>query len=61
MKWDSMTRPPDQIGIGIMDLGKMGVVLAVKWIFRYANERHTLWSRVVCAKSKIDPGGVMPR
>lgn len=34
--------------------------LISKWIYRFSNERESLWRRVVCAKSGINPTTKFP-
>lgn len=59
MNWESITASISQGGLGILDLGDMNKVLAATWIFRFANDKDSLWRKVVCAKSNGGPDRLM--
>lgn len=53
--WDSISMPMDKGCLDIARMEDLNATLIVKWIYGFANERDTLWRRVVCAKSDGDP------
>lgn len=55
VSWESITKPFNRGGLGVLDLGGMNTVLLVKWIYRYGNENDRIWRRVVTATSAFDP------
>lgn len=60
VKWESITMPVYQGGLGIFNLRDMGKALAAKWIYNFANNKEALWRKVVCAKSKSDQNSLLP-
>lgn len=54
-KWDKVTQPKHQGGLGIRDLEVHNKCLLMKWLWRYCTGESTLWKEVIIAKhGKID-------
>lgn len=51
--------PSNRGGLSISHLNYFNVALIIKWIFKFTNERDSLWKRVVCAKSGADPSRML--
>lgn len=50
----------DRGGLGISRLEDLNTGLIMKWIFRFANNRDSLWRKVVSAKSGLDSRCLVP-
>ena len=46
--------------IGIKSLSKMNQALLCKWSWRFANDRNSLWRKVICYKYGESFGGCIP-
>lgn len=49
-KWEMVTRPKDQGGLGIINTKTMNESLIVKWIWKILLEPNALWFRLLKAK-----------
>jgi hypothetical protein len=49
-KWEMVTRPKDQGGLGIINTRTMNDCLLVKWIWRILQELDGLWFKIIKAK-----------
>lgn len=52
--WNIVITTIDRGSLSITRLEDLNAALIVKWIYRFTNERDSLWRRVVCAKSGVD-------
>lgn len=59
MNWISIMLSCNRRGLGISCLTNLNVALISKWIYRFCNERDSLWRRVVCNKSGMNPSRMM--
>lgn len=60
VNWESITFPFNLGGLGILDLRNMNRALAVKWIYKLANSKEALWSKVVVAHSNGSLSSLIP-
>ena len=57
VKW-SMVRTEKRVGgLGVRDHSILNRALLCKWIWRFANERDSLWRNVICWKFGEEQGG----
>lgn len=49
-KWDMVTRPKDQGGLGIINTRLMNECLLVKWIWRIVQGSEDMWYKIIKAK-----------
>lgn len=50
VKWETIASPMAAGGLGFLDFGDMSTTLAANWIFKYGNNKNTLWWKVVCER-----------
>jgi len=50
VKWEELIVNKDTGGLGIRNLRKQNQSLMLKWLWKFANEDHTLWKEVIIAK-----------
>ena len=53
-KWDSLSRPKDQGGLGIINSHIMNECLLVKWIWKIAKGGNEIWYKLLEAKYMLD-------
>ena len=53
-KWDSLSRPKDQGGLGIINTQIMNECLLVKWIWKIVKESNDTWYKLLEAKYMSD-------
>ncbi|KAE8670566.1 hypothetical protein F3Y22_tig00112124pilonHSYRG00037 [Hibiscus syriacus] len=46
-------------GLGFLDISYMNRALLGKWSWRFANDRETMWKKVICCKFNLDPNVLM--
>lgn len=59
IKWKAVNNYRDCGRIGIIDLGVQNRALLNKWIWRYENERGSLWREMIAEKTNSDPSILM--
>ena len=57
VRWAIMCTNKSKGGIGIKSFSKMNKALLSKWSWRFANERNSLWRKVICSKFGESFGG----
>ena len=50
VRWTTVCMDKRKGGIGIKSFSKMNKALLRKWSWRFANERNSLWRKVICSK-----------
>jgi hypothetical protein len=53
-RWEMLTRPKDQGGLGIIDTRMMNECLLVKWIWKISQGSEDLWYKPIKAKYMSD-------
>ncbi|KAE8666395.1 Surfeit locus protein 5 subunit 22 of Mediator complex [Hibiscus syriacus] len=54
VSWKSVCQPIEEDGLGILDLRVINRVLLGKWIWKFANEKRSLWKELICCKNNVD-------
>ncbi|KAE8726423.1 hypothetical protein F3Y22_tig00006991pilonHSYRG00009 [Hibiscus syriacus] len=54
VKWRTVCRSKDEGGLVILDLNLSNRALLGKWIWKFANEKDTLWKNFICCKHNLD-------
>ena len=57
VRWAIVCMEKSKGGIGIKSFSKMNKALLSKWSWRFANERNSLWRKVICSKFGESCGG----
>ena len=57
MNWNQVCQPLQSGGLGIRNLRLFNRALLGKWLWRFGNERETLWRQVILSKYGSLPGG----
>ena len=57
VRWATVCTDKSKGGIGIKSFSKMNKALLGKWSWRFANERNSLWRKVICSKFGESFGG----
>ena len=57
VSWATVCTEKKKGGIGIKNLSKMNKALLSKWNWRFANERYSLWRKVIGSKFGESPDG----
>ncbi|RVW54190.1 Transcription initiation factor TFIID subunit 5 [Vitis vinifera] len=57
VKWDTVCLDKRKGGLGVRRLSTLNRALLCKWNWRFANERKTLWRRVISRKFEEEEGG----
>ena len=57
VSWATVCMDKSKGGIGIKSFSKMNKALLSKWSWRFANERNSLWRKVICSKFCESCGG----
>ncbi|GMI86725.1 hypothetical protein HRI_002341800 [Hibiscus trionum] len=58
--WKSACLPTSLGGLGIRNISVQNRFLLSKWIWKFSNERNSLWKKVICAKYNIDRHSMEP-
>lgn len=58
--WEAVSKPIDRQGLGIVRLKDLNAVLIVKCIYKFVNERYSLWGKVLSARSEVDSNRMLP-
>ncbi|KAE8717707.1 hypothetical protein F3Y22_tig00110032pilonHSYRG00029 [Hibiscus syriacus] len=53
VNWSSVCKPMSSGGLGVLDLNLTNRALLAKWVWKFANEKNSIWKRVLCSKHKI--------
>ena len=57
VRWATVCTDKSKGGIGIKSFSSMNKALLSKWSWRFANERNSLWRKVICSKFGESSGG----
>ena len=57
VRWAIVCTDKSKGGFGIKSFSKMNKALLSKWSWRFANERNSLWRKVICSKFGESFGG----
>ncbi|KAL4348556.1 hypothetical protein GQ457_17G007420 [Hibiscus cannabinus] len=60
VKWETVCKPKIRGGLGLWDLRLKNRALLNKWIWRYGEEKESLWRKVVDAKYGYDSQNLIP-
>lgn len=54
VKWDELAMNVKQGGLGIRRVKLVNDCMLLKWWWRFAKEKDTLWRKIICSKHKLD-------
>ena len=57
VKWATVCTEKKKWGLGVRNFSRLNRVLLCKWSWRFANERHALWRKVISYKCEETLGG----
>ena len=57
VKWATVFFDKKEGGLGVRGLHNLNKALLSKWLWRFVNERNTLWRKVINSKFGENPGG----
>ncbi|KAE8659457.1 hypothetical protein F3Y22_tig00116962pilonHSYRG00458 [Hibiscus syriacus] len=57
VNWNTVCKPLNSGGLGVLDLNISNWALLGKWVWKFANEKNSLWKSVLCSKHKNDSEG----
>lgn len=60
VRWQELTKPKNQGGLGVRSISEMNVGLLLKWWWRYGVKDKALWRAVICSKYGRYGGGWWP-
>ncbi|KAE8729083.1 Ubiquitin-activating enzyme E1 1 [Hibiscus syriacus] len=55
INWSTVCSAKSAGGLGVLDLNYMNRALLGKWSWRFANDRGSVWKKVICSKYNLDP------
>ncbi|KAE8687812.1 Beta-adaptin-like protein A [Hibiscus syriacus] len=50
VSWQAVCKPLEDGGLGILNLNIINRALLGKWVWKFANEKDSLWKRMICSK-----------
>ncbi|KAE8681880.1 hypothetical protein F3Y22_tig00111300pilonHSYRG00005 [Hibiscus syriacus] len=53
VNWNTVCRPLNCGGLGVLDLNLTNRALLGKWVWKFANDKNSLWKSVLCSKQKV--------
>ncbi|KAE8689425.1 hypothetical protein F3Y22_tig00110937pilonHSYRG00001 [Hibiscus syriacus] len=53
VNWNTVCRPLNCGGLGVLDLNLTNRALLGKWVWKFANDKNSLWKSVLCSKQKM--------
>ncbi|KAE8685834.1 bromodomain and WD repeat-containing protein 3-like isoform X4 [Hibiscus syriacus] len=53
VNWKSVCTPLNCGGLGVLDVNISNRALLGKWVWKFANEKNTLWKSVLCCRHKV--------
>ena len=53
LRWSVVKLPVLNEGVGVRDFKIFNEVLLSNWLWRFMNERDSLWIRVICTKYSV--------
>lgn len=59
VKWSWTALPIQQGGLGVGSLDKRNTALLMKWLWRFATEKNSLWRKVIAAIYGEEPVRVL--
>ncbi|KAE8669530.1 hypothetical protein F3Y22_tig00112231pilonHSYRG00215 [Hibiscus syriacus] len=53
VNWKIVCQPYEEGGLGALDLSMANRVLMGKWVWKFANDKHSQWKKMICCKYNI--------
>ncbi|KAE8725177.1 hypothetical protein F3Y22_tig00009009pilonHSYRG00196 [Hibiscus syriacus] len=53
VNWKIVCQPYEEGGLGVLDLSMANRVLLGKWVWKFANDKHSQWKEMICCKHNI--------
>ncbi|OMO91306.1 reverse transcriptase [Corchorus capsularis] len=61
VNWNQVCKPKENGGLDIVDLDIKNRGLLKKWVWRFGNEKDSLWRKIIVEKGKLNPLDLQPR